>query len=315
MALFTDSWFTELVVFLCTIVSVIYVTFTIQYGYWKRKGVFYLPPTFPLGNVWQSSLFKKNSSEEFKEIYDKSKGHKIVGFFMLNKPAMIFRDTELLRHILIKDFNNFTDRGFYFDEENDHISAHLFFLAGNKWRALRRKLSPTFTSGKIKNMFNILTENGEVLREVLSTAAKQNEEIEVREFSARYGTDVIAAAAFGIDVNCQRNPDAEFRQWGRRFFTPTVRSFVVTSMSFMFPGIRSLINIPFVQRDISNYFTKVVEETVEYREKNNVTKNDFIHLLIQLKNKGYLDDDNQEMNGIDGKYYILKLLLSPLRYH
>jgi cytochrome P450 family 6 len=37
----------------------------------------------------------------------------------------------------------------------------------------------------------------------------------------------------------------------------------------------------------------MVEETVEYREKNNVKRNDFLQMLIQLKNKGLLDDEEK----------------------
>ena len=33
-----------------------------------------------------------------------------------------------------------------------------------------------------------------------------------------------------------------------------------------------------------------VQETVEYREKNNVRRNDFLQLLIELKNKGSVED-------------------------
>jgi cytochrome P450 family 6 len=41
------------------------------------------------------------------------------------------------------------------------------------------------------------------------------------------------------------------------------------------------------------------EDTVNYRERNNITRNDFMQLLIQIKNRVNLDDENEilEMNG------------------
>ena len=39
----------------------------------------------------------------------------------------------------------------------------------------------------------------------------------------------------------------------------------------------------------------MVEETVNYRERNNITRNDFMHLLIQIKNKVKLDEDNESL--------------------
>ena len=58
--------------------------------------------------------------------------------------------------------------------------------------------------------------------------------------------------------------------------------------------------------DVSFYFRKMVKDTVEYRETNNVHRNDFMQLLIQMKNKtlGAVEEDpllkmpNDESNGL-----------------
>ena len=39
----------------------------------------------------------------------------------------------------------------------------------------------------------------------------------------------------------------------------------------------------------------MVEETVNYRERNNITRNDFMQLLIQIKNKVKLEEDNESL--------------------
>jgi len=43
----------------------------------------------------------------------------------------------------------------------------------------------------------------------------------------------------------------------------------------------------------------MVEETVNYRERNNITRNDFMHLLIQIKNKVKLEEDNESLEQND----------------
>lgn len=45
-----------------------------------------------------------------------------------------------------------------------------------------------------------------------------------------------------------------------------------------------------------NFFNSLVQETMEYREKNNVIRKDFMHLLIQLKNSGKLIDSEEVGN-------------------
>jgi cytochrome P450 family 6 len=43
----------------------------------------------------------------------------------------------------------------------------------------------------------------------------------------------------------------------------------------------------------------MVQDTVNYREKNNITRNDFMQLLIQIRNKGKVEEDHSypEQNG------------------
>lgn len=50
-----------------------------------------------------------------------------------------------------------------------------------------------------------------------------------------------------------------------------------------------------MESDVENFFLNAVKETIEYREKNDVKRRDFMDLLIQLKNKGYIED-------VDHKY-------------
>lgn len=73
----------------------------------------------------------------------------------------------------------------------DPLSAHIFNLSGAKWRNLRVKISPTFTSGKIKGMFNTLLQCADPLREHIDECAQNGSAIDVKEVLAAYTTDVI----------------------------------------------------------------------------------------------------------------------------
>jgi len=51
---------------------------------------------------------------------------------------------------------------------------------------------------------------------------------------------------------------------------------------------------------MSDFFIGVVKETMDYRQDNKVSRNDFLHLLLQLKDQGYVKDvDDPEKDIVD----------------
>lgn len=51
-------------------------------------------------------------------------GWKFVGIFFGLKPVFMPLDLEIVKNILIKDFNHFTDRGEYINEKDDPICKY-----------------------------------------------------------------------------------------------------------------------------------------------------------------------------------------------
>lgn len=51
-----------------------------------------------------------------------------------------------------------------------------------------------------------------------------------------------------------------------------------------FPNLGKAFHVTFTEPDVETFFRNVVQETVEFREKNNISRNDFMQLLIDIKN-------------------------------
>lgn len=45
---------------------------------------------------------------------------------------------------------------------------------------------------------------------------------------------------------------------------------------------------------MTEFVVKVIKDTVDYREKNNICRNDFMDLLIQLENEGTVDSETNK---------------------
>jgi cytochrome P450 family 6 len=277
------------------------VYFRLSFRYWKKRGVPTLRPKVPFGDFNDAVFTRKNSRQIINEFYKDFDGQRFGGLYTLTKPVLLLRDPELIKAVLLKDFDKFHSRGFVINEKMEPLDGHLVFLSGSKWRNLRVKLSPVFTSGKMKMMFGTLVDCGKELQVCLQEPANNEETIEIKDILARYSTDIIASCAFGIQCNCLKNPDSEFRNWGREVFKPSFKSKLLTNLRFLLPSAGRLFRLSVLPDEVSNYFMNMVKETVEYREKNNVVRNDFMQLMIQLKNKtlGISEEDDIQLEKLD----------------
>lgn len=161
---------------------------------------------------------------------------------------------------------------------------------------MRAKLSPTFTSGKMKMMFGTVLD---ICKEMINHLNRNEKsvEIEMKDILARFTTDVIGNVAFGLDLNSMENPDSMFRKMGRKVFdTPPSRTLKILFLT-TFRNLAKNFGFMISDQDVSDFFLSSIKETVEYREKNDIKRNDFFSLLLQIKNHGKINDDAGESLG------------------
>lgn len=282
----------ELLVALVALFAALYYYMTSTADYWAKRGVPYLQPTPFIGNSLSFLL-----STEYRGIvgqrfynYAKSMGHKYLGVFLGRRPVFIVCDVDLLKTLLVKDFQYITDRGQFYDREKEPLSAHLFNLAGNEWKTLRTKLTPTFTTGKMKNMFYLVRACADQLDSFLATeTAVDGGELEMAEVMAKFTTDVISSCAFGVEANSLKDPNAAFRHAGRSLFTISPWRAVLGMVGETMPPLRRIIPVPLMKKEVSSFFTSTFNENVQYREESGNQRHDFLDLLIQLKKTGSID--------------------------
>ena len=136
---------------------------------------------------------------------------KVVGLYSaFGKRSFLINDIELIKDVMIKDFDSFTDRRPFFGENTKYLSEMLLSLKGDKWRAMRTMTSPTFTSGKLRGMMPLMEKTGKDMIKYLQNLAKSNEAIDLKKLMSLYTADVTASTGFGIDVDAFNNPDGVF---------------------------------------------------------------------------------------------------------
>ncbi|KAF2894457.1 hypothetical protein ILUMI_11719 [Ignelater luminosus] len=294
MAFSLETFFINLLIAILTILIGFYTYFKWCTKYWERKGLPYVEPTFPFGSLSNPITAAKSFGEQCQSFYNtfKAKGHKHLGVYTFGVPMYIPIDIKLVKNILQNDFDHFVDRGVYYNEVDDPLSAHLFSIEGAKWRNLRIKLTPTFTSGKMKMMFPILVECGQQLKEAMDAVTEKNEPVDIKEFAARFTANIIGSCAFGIECNCFKDPNSEFRKHGKRVFVPKGLEILKGFFGFASPSLTRRLRLTLLPKEVTSFFIKIIRDTISYRENNNAVRKDFMQLLIDIKNSVKDDKGN-----------------------
>lgn len=269
---------------LFTACVVLFTYFKYIRSYWKRRGVPYIEPDFLRSKKGLPITTRQNIAVVMEGIYKEARERNLkgVGFYAIASPFYVAVDPQVIRSILSVNFHNFPDRGIYHNEKAEPLMGHLFFLEGKKWKDLRTKLTPTFTSGKMKSMFNVVVECTIPLLKAVDSGATPKKPVDIKEACSRFTLDVIGSCAFGLDCKSFESEEAEFRKYTKKIGNPDfmlkMKTFIVTA----FPDLAHKLNIGLIDKEVSNFFRKVINEMVEHRKLRQNKRGDFLELIIDL---------------------------------
>ncbi|KZC14255.1 PREDICTED: probable cytochrome P450 6a13 [Dufourea novaeangliae] len=270
--------------------GVFYYFFTSTFDFWKSRGVPFRKPTVLFGNFAPMLLFRKSLPEGIKEMYEWFRDERFFGVFRVRSPVLILRDPDLIRNICVKNFSSFSNRGIPVNSQ-DPLSAHLFNLEGKKWKSLRSKLTPAFSSGKLKRMFYLLAECSEEFRKLIDASSKTDESIEARELAAKFTIDVIGSCAFGIQMNALTDEESEFHRAAKKLSKPSYKATLWRMLRTAMPKLYKLLGVQVIDPGVTKFFKDVVSQMIKQRQEHSVKRYDFMDLLIELKEKGTLESD------------------------
>jgi len=98
------------------IFSIAYLWVKRRFSFWKDRGFPQANPSFPLGTL-KGVGTSMTSAENLDYYYRKFKGNaRAVGLYSFLSPTLLLIDPELIKNILVRDFQSFHDRGFYYDK-------------------------------------------------------------------------------------------------------------------------------------------------------------------------------------------------------
>ncbi|XP_059167143.1 cytochrome P450 3A11-like [Physella acuta] len=248
----------------------------------QKMGIATPPPSWLLGNFMLD--IKHGIFEVQRIFYKQFQDKKVYGWYGCRTQVMIARDPDIIKEILVKNFNNFVDRNDFFSVESP-LKESILFLKGEHWKQVRKLVSPTFSSSRIKVMSHHIERNAKILLEHIHTLQESGQEVELREFISAFTLDVIASTAFGLDLNTLKNPNSRFATEAYKILNPNPVLFSFAFMSPFLGRLFSKMGLPFFPKKSMDYFAQVVDTAIEERKRDglNGKVNDFLDLIMNAE--------------------------------
>uniref|UniRef100_A0A8C3V1F4 Cytochrome P450 n=1 Tax=Catharus ustulatus TaxID=91951 RepID=A0A8C3V1F4_CATUS len=186
---------------------------------------------------------------------------KIWGFYDGRQPMLAVLDPILIKNILVKEcYDVFTNRRNF--GLNGILESALNVAEDEQWKRIRTVLSPTFTSGKLKEMFHIINHYGEKLVQNIEKKVANDEFIAAKDIFGAYSMDVVTSTSFSVNVDSMNNPNDPF--------VTNIKKFL--QFSFLSPVFLLLVLFPFVTPVLEKMKVTLLPSDVMEFFKNVFTK-------------------------------------------
>lgn len=254
-----------------------------NFDHWEKLNVKGPKPIPLFGNFKDVFLGKINIGMFYKICYDKFINEPYFGVFEAKSPILVIKDPELIKDVLVKDFNCFSDRGIYGDHKDDPWALNLINLERKRWRPLRKYFTPAFTQSKLKEMYYLLLECLKGFDKYVDNIVKKGEPIELRTLCSMYTTSTIGVCAFGLNSTISVDEISHFKKIASDYLDCSFGNVARRVMRDKCPRLYFLLQ-PLIKSENTTFLMNTMQEIFEYRTKMNIKRNDFVDLLVELRN-------------------------------
>ncbi|XP_044203376.1 cytochrome P450 3A27-like [Thunnus albacares] len=286
-----ETWIL-LITFIC--MFVIYGRRT--HGIFEKLGIPGPKPLMYLGTVGRLNPVYYLDDDACAKKYGR-----VWGMYELRKPMLAVMDPDMLKIILVKEcFTYFTNR------RNFRLNGDLYdavsIVEDDDWRRIRNVLSPSFTSGRIKEMFSIIKHHSRKLTDSLRSKAQNDEVITMKNFFGAYSMDVMASCAFSVDVDSISNPSSPLITHGSKLFRISIPLFLFQGFFPFFIPLLDLLGFSLFPKSSITFFQTFVEKVrAERNRSSHQVSGDMLQHMInsqtaneskkEKQNKGLTDHE------------------------
>lgn len=292
------------IVLVITVFVLLYLYATRKKNYWKNQNVVYEKLSLIFGPASRILFHPLHETDEKRY----KKHGKLFGIFEGGKPSLVVAEPDLVKLILVKDFQALPNRRpiKLFDPLLDNM---MNIAQVEQWRKIRPSASPAFSTGKLRKMNALIEDCAKVTAEHLKKAAKNNEDVDIKQFYGHYSLDVIARCAFGTRLDSHTDVTNEFVTRARKAFSGVITLPMI--LFALFPAIFNWLKIKPFNSDTFVYFKNVCQNIIKNRQQESNRQEDFLQLMMDAQQTGIATAATENVQETDTQLFNLDSEVKP----
>lgn len=207
---------------------------------------------------------------------------------------IVIGESELVQKVLIKDHANY--QTLTLEKSGNKIESKILLnLIGTEWKRVRTIQATTFTTQKLKLVFELMKTCKNSSFDELHKISDTTKKFDPKVFWGQYLADIIAKCCFAIDLNIFENPDHIFITHCDSVWRLKVLKLICYLL--LPQKLLKYYKVPFFEQESLSFFSQLVKHVLKSRKEDPSLKgNDFIQLLADSQYDEMVDnkDDHRK---------------------
>ena len=127
---------------------------------------------------------------------------------------------------------------------------------------------------------------------------KNKEPFDAREICAKFTADVVSSCIFNADAQSFTKENPEIRTMGAKFFQFGAFETFMMVLYTLIPSLYKMFTPKMVKQEVEDFFTNLMYQAIDIREKNKIQRDDYLAYLISMKNKKQLTELDMAAHGV-----------------
>jgi hypothetical protein len=110
----------------------------------------------------------------------------------------------------------------------------------------------------MRRMYPLIEDCVKSLEKVLTNAAMNKQELEMKKVMGNLTMDVIATCAFATKIDTHNDPNNSFVKNAEKFFVLSLRNIINFMIASSFPSLSKKLGLKFLDNSVLQFFKKAV---------------------------------------------------------